>query len=364
MCACFTLLHTSSVGERAVACTASASVRPGSSQAPRALACDVSLTLNLDGFADRCLGARLPAAMLWPAGGTSRLRASGERAMKVLFVWDSAEYLRFFDSVVEECLARGHEVAIAYNKTNIKKLGGLRGLRAIEGRVRVLGLVPRHKGMWRRIAYGLRGTMDFVRYFHPRFTVATAARARMKRKALPAGYRWLDRIPRLPPAAVRALERLLATVERAIPVHQPIVDFLQREGPDVMLVSPLVDCGSDQVDIIKAARACGVRTAVCVASWDNLTNKGVLRIEPDLVVVWNDAQKREAQDYHYIPARQDHDHRRSVVRQVVRHAGHARSRRLLRARRTARHATVSAIHGIVRLHFRIARRGGVRPQMD
>ena len=57
-------------------------------------------------------------------------------------------------------------------------------------------------------------------------------------------------------------------------MHQPIVDFLQREAPDVMLVSPLVDCGSDQVDVIKAARACGVRTAVCVASWDNLTNKG------------------------------------------------------------------------------------------
>ena len=110
----------------------------------------------------------------------------------------------------------------------------------------------------------------------------------MKRKVLPVGYRWLDRIPRLPPAAVRALERLLATVERAIPVHQPIVGFLRREAPDVMLVSPLVDCGSDQVDIIKAARACGVRTAVCVASWDNLTNKGVLRIEPDLVVVWNE----------------------------------------------------------------------------
>ncbi|MGH7554027.1 MAG: hypothetical protein ACREMQ_13475, partial [Longimicrobiales bacterium] len=114
--------------------------------------------------------------------------------MKVLFVWDSAEYLRFYDSVVEECVARGHDVAIAYNNTNIKKQGGLRGLSALEGRIRVLGLVPKGKATWRRIGYGLRGTMDFVRYFHPRFAGATAARARMKRKALPAAYRWLDRI--------------------------------------------------------------------------------------------------------------------------------------------------------------------------
>jgi hypothetical protein len=222
--------------------------------------------------------------------------------MKVLFVWDSPEYIRFYDSAVEECVARGHAVAIAFNNTNVKKLGGLRSLGEIGRRVRVLGLVPKNEGMWGRIAYGVRGTMDFVRYFHPRFAGASAARARMKRKALPVAYGWMDRIRRLPPAAVRVLERCLATIERAVPVHQPIVDFLQREAPDVVLVSPLVDCGSDQVDVIKAAQACGVRTAVCVASWDNLTNKGLLRIEPDLVIVWNEAQKREAQEYHYIPA--------------------------------------------------------------
>jgi hypothetical protein len=40
---------------------------------------------------------------------------------------------------------------------------------------------------------------------------------------------------------------------------------------------------------------------VCIASWDNLTNKGLLRIEPDLVLVWNAAQRREAHEYHDIP---------------------------------------------------------------
>ena len=89
--------------------------------------------------------------------------------------------------------------------------------------------------------------------------------------------------------------------ERAIPVCAPIVDFLREQAPDVLLVSPLVDAASEQVDWIKAARACGIRSAVCIASWDNLTNKGLMRVEPDLVVVWNEAQKQEAHEYHYIP---------------------------------------------------------------
>jgi hypothetical protein len=33
-------------------------------------------------------------------------------------------------------------------------------------------------------------------------------------------------------------------------------------------------------------------------SWDNLTNRGLVRVEPDRVLVWNDIQKREAVDLH------------------------------------------------------------------
>jgi hypothetical protein len=122
--------------------------------------------------------------------------------MKILFVWDSPEYLRFYDSAIEECAARGHDVAIAVVNASHKKPVGLEGLKAYADRVRVLGVVPEHTGMWGAIAHGLRGIMDFVRYLHPRFASATSLRARMKRKVLPAAYHWLDAIPQLAPAHV------------------------------------------------------------------------------------------------------------------------------------------------------------------
>lgn len=221
--------------------------------------------------------------------------------MKILFVMDSPEYLRFYDSAIEEFAARGHNVAIAVTTRGVKKPVGLDGLQAYADRVKVLGLVPQHKGFWGRTVYRLHALMDFVRYFHPRFAQARALRARIKRKVLPRAYHWLDAIPRLSPETVRAVERGLMACDHAIPVYQPMVDFLRAEQPDVLLVSPLVDAASKQVDWIKAAQSCGIRTAVCIASWDNLTNKGLLRIEPDLVVVWNEAQKAEAREYHYIP---------------------------------------------------------------
>jgi hypothetical protein len=220
--------------------------------------------------------------------------------MKLLFLMDSPEYLRFFDSAIEEFAVRGHAVSIAVNSQRSKKPVGLEGLRAYADRVTVLGVVPEYSGVWSEAGHVVRATMDFVRFLHPQFADAKALRARMKRKVLPRAYRWLDAIPSLGAGTVRRVERALTTVERAIPVCEPIRAFLEQHAPDVLLVSPLVVAASEQVDWIKAARASGIRTAVCVASWDNLTNKGLLRIEPDMVLVWNEAQRREAREYHYV----------------------------------------------------------------
>ena len=41
--------------------------------------------------------------------------------MKILFLMDSPEYLRFYDSAIQELAARGHEVAIAVNHQRDKK---------------------------------------------------------------------------------------------------------------------------------------------------------------------------------------------------------------------------------------------------
>ena len=39
--------------------------------------------------------------------------------MKILFVMDSPEYLRFYDTAIEELASRGHAVAIAVNNDSV-----------------------------------------------------------------------------------------------------------------------------------------------------------------------------------------------------------------------------------------------------
>jgi len=213
----------------------------------------------------------------------------------------SPEYLRFYDETVRELSRRGHEVRLA---ASMVREGKPVRFDVIDGdaRVSVAGLVPPRADRWTVFAAAVRGTMDFVRYLHPDLAGAALLRARVKRQGLPTGLQMLDGLRSLRPATVRTVIGGLAAVERMIPPAAPLLDFLDREQPDLVLVSPLVEPASDQVDLVRAAQARGIRTGVLVASWDNLTNKGDLKVGTGLVAVWNESQRREAVAYHRVEA--------------------------------------------------------------
>lgn len=57
---------------------------------------------------------------------------------------------------------------------------------------------------------------------------------------------------------------------------------------------------SPDLDYIKAARSLRIPTVVPTPSWDNLSSKGLLQIQPDLLLVWNEEQVLEALEHHGI----------------------------------------------------------------
>jgi hypothetical protein len=69
-----------------------------------------------------------------------------------------------------------------------------------------------------------------------------------------------------------------------------------------VVASPVVEIASPQVEFIKSARKLRIPSAVAVASWDNLTSKGLIRVVPDRVIVWNEIQRRELEEMHGVPS--------------------------------------------------------------
>lgn len=209
-------------------------------------------------------------------------------------------FVRNYDAPLRALVARGHEVHISY-EVDRDKLGERRWVNQLAaGSAAVtFGVAPSSENsFWARAASLSRVTRDYLRYFDPRYARTPKLRERVER-LVPVGIRQVAKFfGQLGWTAARVLDRTIALVESAAPPSGAIVAFLREQRPDVVLVTPLVDLGSGQVDYIKAARALGIPTALCVASWDNLTNKGVMRVIPDRVLVWNDAQRDEAITLH------------------------------------------------------------------
>jgi len=242
----------------------------------------------------------------------------GAPTLRVLFFVDRPGVLRQFSVVLQELAARGHEVRVALRDE--PDAHRRRAVEAIVGTSPNLsyGLAPRRDPQdgWTPVAWVVRALGDLARYTHPRYAAAPVLRARMTKKTLGRlrSRQLLDPVAQA--LALKLGERLAATsdaglsertirraarLEAAIPPSEEITRAIREQQPDVVLVTSVVKSASAQVEYLKSARAAGVPSGSCVASWDNLTNKGLLKFVPERVFVWNEVMRREAVELHGIP---------------------------------------------------------------
>jgi hypothetical protein len=220
--------------------------------------------------------------------------------MRVLFSMRHTGALRNFASTLQALAERNHQVHLVFGHQD--KEGDQRLLSKLltDFPAITAGEIAKKTPwrFWLGLARATRYTVDYVRYLTPEYEGVNSLKERARGKA-PALMRRFVELPMFRGrAGNRFLTNALLVVERAIPIDRAVFEAVERERPDVLLVTPLVDIGSDQVDYVKAAQRLGIRSALPVLSWDNLTNKGLIRVQPDQVYVWNEAQKAEAVEMH------------------------------------------------------------------
>ncbi|SME98540.1 hypothetical protein SAMN06265365_107179 [Tistlia consotensis] len=224
--------------------------------------------------------------------------------MKILFVMRNLLYLRNYGSTLRLLAEQGHEIVLTYeSERNLlppEVAEAAETLVREQPRIRLARAVAR-SGFWAPLAAQVRVLMDFLRYCDPRLETARRCAARAESFVFPP----LRPLARLSEARRRRvlprIQRLAASIEEALPDAAAIRAQIEQERPDCLLVTPLLDFGPTQVEYVKLARRLGIPSALLVASWDNLTNKGLIQICPDRVVVWNHHQAAEAAELHGVP---------------------------------------------------------------
>ena len=221
--------------------------------------------------------------------------------MKILFSMRHSGALRNFASTVEELARRGHRIHLIFMRRD--KLGESRLLHELtraHSTITYSEPIDKVQRPWVPLARAIRSVGDYARYRAPEYRDAHALRDRATRHLAPSMRKFVG-LPLIRSRAGLALvTRVLRFVERAIPADPFVLELVRSQAPDLLLVTPLVDFASAQEEYVKAARTLGIPSGLCVHSWDNLTNKGLIHVHPDLVFVWNGAQVREAATLHGI----------------------------------------------------------------
>jgi hypothetical protein len=221
--------------------------------------------------------------------------------MKILFLARRYSYYRNYDSVIGSLAARGHVLHLAVDRENPEGLPLVERLAAENPNVTYEELPPRAGDDWTWLAGRLRHGIEHLRYQHPMFDDTPKLRARSAERT-PGGFvRLGDFLRHRASWARRPVIALLDWLERGVPENPDFCALIERHQPDVVLLTPLIGLGEQQIDYLRAARSLRIPTALAVWSWDHLSSKAIIREVPDRVFVWNDTQKREAIEFHRVP---------------------------------------------------------------
>lgn len=221
--------------------------------------------------------------------------------MKILFIMRNQAYMRNYESTLIALAKKGHQVDINFNVNKDNDCLVERIAQDYPLITYSYILLPERRDIWKTLIQLVRTIKDYLRYLAPEYAQAKKLRERVEFRLgfiLSIALKFLYHIPS--EFGKNIINKTINVCELIIPEDQQIRNFLFKENPDLILITPLVDFDSVQTDYLKSAKSLGIKCGLCVHSWDNLTNKAVIHLEPDQVFVWNKIQQQEAIKFHDI----------------------------------------------------------------
>ncbi len=222
--------------------------------------------------------------------------------MRILFSVGSFGFLRNFESTIRVLVEHGHELHVLAERGDTIDGQKMAEILAAQYPSITFERLPssRHR-LWYALGAALRASLDYWRYLDPNWEHSPKLRQRAAELA-PQLALALARVPLVRTrTGLALLSRFFHTLERTLPPPPEVTEVFERVNPDVLLLTPLLYFASHQVNHVRCARRLGIGTILGVGSWDHLTTKGLIHEVPDRVLVWNEAQRREAIDLHAVP---------------------------------------------------------------
>lgn len=217
--------------------------------------------------------------------------------MKVLFVSGSSANYYTFDDVVRELCSRGHNVTLIM-RTSKEGVISDDALQITRKDFPGLAVEPMiQKRFLRKLIRYLREVLNFAHVLNDEENRQWDVKKWMR--FFPPFLQRLLSIARVRSfLKKRSVQKGLRKIEERFPISASVRRHIQQNPPDVMVVMPLMNPDSIDVEYLKAARKLGIPVLYSMPSWDNISTKGTFHGKPDYGVVWNEPLAVELAQIH------------------------------------------------------------------
>lgn len=223
----------------------------------------------------------------------------------------SIAHFPYQKSTLEALVAKGHQVQLCFDKHWSKD----RNQAHVDEWILKHGQKPfqwyrPRNDRWRALIFPLRELRSYANYLK-RSEQSDFYTARWGSYLHPRFKKWL-KLKNIKGWIFRKfieskwVELLCRFVESRVPADKEIIRFINNVEADVMVITPGNMRFSEEVEYLKAAKKIKLPVVLPVYSWDNLTTKGLIHLEPDACLAWNQAHRREAVSIHQISAEKVH----------------------------------------------------------
>lgn len=223
------------------------------------------------------------------------------KPLNVLFVVKSLAHFSYISSIVSSLDRSDHKIHIIFDPVWSKKASDCFVQQFIARSKSVtMGWALQRTDNWRRWIFFARELRSYISYI--KRTDQSSYYLKRWNSYLPPGIRHISYLRPVQFLLARLpVYQWLTAFEGHIPPDQEIAADLLRLKPDVVVITPMNQRFSEEVEYVKAAKHLKIPTVVSVLSWDNLTTKGIFHVIPDLTLVWNEVQYNEARNIHNVP---------------------------------------------------------------
>lgn len=225
-----------------------------------------------------------------------------DQKAKILFVIRGIELFPYYKSIVSALAKRGYAIRILFDKKWSKE----EPLRIIRSELEKDGIecgwaATRHR-LRKNFLFYTRELLNYRRYLLSEKKGKSIYYDRWE-EYLPKSFRVLLTFAFVQKAVKsNFFALLLRFAEKSMPPNKKITADIRSYAPRAVIASPVnMRFSSADLEYLKASKYLRIPSIIPVISWDNLTTKGLFHIQPDLLLVWNDAQKEDALHIHTVP---------------------------------------------------------------